>query len=342
MESIHEILESITSYSEGNVLATIIHVEGSAYRKEGTSMLFKSNGEQIGMLSAGCLEIDLSYRIKEISEKGTPQTIVYDMSSEDDYSWGQGAGCNGIITVILEPVNLSLFEYLNELKRHLLNGNNVSMMKIISDENAVIENIFVVNGRTIFGNYDEKKLEPVKNIMIQKERYFLKSGVTFIEQLGGTVYFHTYKPKPRLIVFGAGKDSISLVKFASIAGFHVIVTDWRDELCSEELFQEADQLIVGFPNEVIPKLQLTESDSVMIITHQFQKDREILNFLENKNLTFLGVLGGKLRTKRLLNGLNFQQEINSPAGLKIGAEGPEEIAISIVAELIQIQRCRKE
>jgi xanthine dehydrogenase accessory factor len=86
---------------------------------------------------------------------------------------------------------------------------------------------------------------------------------------------------------------------------------------------------------------LTRSDSVIILTHQFQKDQEILNYLKGKDLMYLGVLGPRIRTQRLLEGLEFPQEISSPAGLSIGAEGPEEIAISIVAELIQQQRSKR-
>ncbi|UPM56308.1 XdhC family protein [Gottfriedia acidiceleris] len=341
MESIHEILNEITSFKEGDVLATIIHVEGTAYRKEGTSMLFKGNGKEVGLLSAGCLEADLSYRVQETRVRKTAQTVTYDMSAEDDLTWGNGAGCNGIITVLLEPIDESLFLLLTKLKRYLLNGTSVSMMKIFSDNSNEVETLFLVDEKTFFGNCNERKLVQIKSALSELHYTNQKSGLRTIELFETNMYLHTFHPKPRLFVFGAGKDAIPLVKLASLAGFFVTITDWRAELCSKENFPDAEKILVGFPSEIIPSLQLTASDSAIIITHQFQKDKEILNHILNSNLKYLGVLGGKKRIQRLLEGKKGETEINSPAGLQIGAEGPEEIAISIVGELIQRQRIKK-
>ncbi|PGS53940.1 XdhC family protein [Bacillus sp. AFS041924] len=342
MECIHEILNEILSPYENDVLATIIHVEGSAYRKEGTSMLFKGNGKCIGLLSAGCLETDLSYRIQETRIKKIPQTVIYDMSSEDDLSWGNGAGCNGIVTLLLEPVDVSMFNLLTRLKSFLLKGNQVTMMKILSNDHEEVETMFMVDDKTYFGNCNERKLEQVKRVLNDLHISNMKSGLRTIEQVGTQIYLHSFNPKPRLIVFGAGKDAIPLVKLASLAGFFVTVTDWREEFCSKEYFPSTDEILVGFPSEIIPNLQLSNSDSVIVITHQFQKDKEILNLISNVNLNYLGVLGGELRLQRLLGGNTTNSEISSPAGLPIGAEGPEEIAISIVAELIQKQRLKRK
>ncbi|MGG2027724.1 XdhC/CoxI family protein [Gottfriedia sp. S16(2024)] len=341
MESIHEILNEITSSKEGDVLATIIHVEGSAYRKEGTSMLFKGNGKEVGLLSAGCLEADLSYRVQETRVRKTPQTVTYDMSAEDDLSWGNGAGCNGIITVLIEPIDERMFNLLIELKTFLLNGTSVSMMKILSDDNNNVETLFLVDEKTFFGNCNEQNTVQLISVLNELHDTNQKSGLQTIEPLETNVYLHTFHPKPRLFVFGAGKDAIPLVKLATLAGFFVTITDWRADQCSKEYFPDADQILVGFPSEIIPRLQLSTSDSAIIITHQFQKDKEILNHILNINLKYLGVLGGKKRIQRLLDGKQVDSEINSPAGLKIGAEGPEEIAISIVSELIQRQRIKK-
>ncbi|QKE72273.1 XdhC family protein [Arthrobacter citreus] len=342
MECIHEILEELSTPYEGDVLATIIHVEGSAYRKEGSAMLFKGNGQQIGLLSAGCLETDLSYRVAETRENKIPQIFMYDMSAEDDLSWGNGAGCNGIVTVLLEPIDECLFNLLYKLKLNLLNRQRVTMMKILSRDNYEVKTMLKVDENTYFGNYDDQEFGKLKDVLTEFHSENQKSGVRSIEAIGNEIYVHSYNPKPRLFVFGAGKDAIPLVKLASNVGFYVTVTDWRDDLCSEQYFPNADQIVVGFPNEIIPNLQLAASDSVIIITHQFQKDKEILNQLLNINLKYLGVLGGKRRIQLLLNGKKVEFKINSPAGLPIGAEGPEEIAISIIAELIQTQRIKRE
>ena len=344
MEGIHEILTALDSDSSpnGDILATIIHVEGSAYRKEGTSMLFRSDGIQVGMLSAGCLETDLSYRVQDVRNEGTAQTVIYDMREEDDLSWGQGAGCNGVIHVLLEPVDALLREQLSKLKCHLDNGNRVTMIKKLTKEFSVSDYLFLSNDQHHFGKWHGAVSKELKSLVNDLHQTFPKSGIRYLAELSATVYVHSFEPKPRLVVFGAGEDALPLVEIASLAGFSVIVTDWRSALCNEGNFPDADRLMVGYPNETIPLLDLTCSDSVLILTHQFQKDQEILNALKGKDLNYLGVLGPKLRTERLLEGLAIPTQISGPDGLSIGAEGPEEIAISIVAELIQRQRNNSE
>jgi xanthine dehydrogenase accessory factor len=109
----------------------------------------------------------------------------------------------------------------------------------------------------------------------------------------------------------------------------------------QEIFPKADQIIVAFPEESLKQLTFNPSDSVVIVSHNFQRDKEYLHSLLYHDLTYLGVLGSRSRTERLLGGKEIPTHLKSPVGLSIGAEGPEEIAVSIVAELIQ-QRKRRE
>lgn len=338
MEEIHKILKSINPISNGDVLATIILVEGSAYRKEGTSMLFKKSGKMVGILSAGCLEEDLSYHAQEARVHNASRTVIYDMRAEDDLSWGQGAGCNGVISVLLEPINDCMHGHLSKLKFNLDRGNRVTILKRLSNENTVSDYMFITDEKQYFGSWNKDEIEIAKKYLYKLHKNFSKSGIRFCSQLGANIYIHSFKPRPRLIIFGAGKDAIPLVKIASLAGLSIIVSDWRNNLCTNEYFPNAEQLLVGLPTEVIPRINLTCHDSVLIMTHNFQKDREILNLIKQKKLNYLGVLGGISRSMRLIDGIDIHSKIRSPAGLSIGAEGPEEIAISIVAELIQFQR----
>ncbi|MGG3468589.1 XdhC family protein [Neobacillus pocheonensis] len=341
MEGIHEILNSLNTAAEGDVLATIIRVEGSAYRKAGTSMLVRKNGLQVGMISAGCLEEDLAYRVEETRNQQISQTIVYDMRDEDDLSWGQGAGCNGVISILLEPVDACLYSHLRKLKFLLESGKRVTVVKKLTLDYSVVEYLFVTDHQHFFGKWQGILPSNLKNLLSEVHQNPPKSGISFFPEVTADLYIHSFEPKPRLIVFGAGRDAVPLVKLASQTGFSVLVSDWRPGLCKQELFPDATQILVGVPNEVIPKLQLSSSDSVIVTTHHFQRDKEILKLLQNKKLRFLGVIGSKLRTERLLEGNGIPPEISSPVGISIGAEGPEEIAVSIVAELIQKQRIKK-
>lgn len=342
MDGIHEILNDIhSSSSEEDVLATIIRVEGSAYRKEGTSLLFRKDGTKVGMLSAGCLETDLTCRVPEIIEQRKSRTIVYDLKAEDDLSWGQGAGCNGIISVLLEPVDAFFREHLCKLKFHLDRGNRVTIIKKLADDYSVSDYLYIADNQDLFGKWQSGVPVFMKELISEVHQTYPKSGIIYCSELSSDLYIHTFEPKPRLMVFGAGADAVPLVKLASIMGFYVIVSDWRSSLCNEEYFPNADQHIVGFPEETVQKISFTKSDSVLILTHHFQRDKELLHHLRNRELMYLGVLGSKTRTQRLLGGKEIPPEINSPVGLPIKAEGPEEIAVSIVAELIQKQRNKR-
>lgn len=338
MENIHRILDALHSTQQKAVLATIIQVEGSAYRKAGTCMLFQEDGTQVGVLSAGCLEEDLSARVKNVLDKEMSQTMVFDMRSDDDLSWGQGAGCNGALHVLLEPVDAKLRNHLNELRSCLHAGKPVVIVKKLTDDFSVSDYLFIANNQLVFGEWQGAIPNQVINSIRQPGHFLPKSGAVFSKELSSYVYIHCFYPKPRLIVFGAGQDAIPLAKFASETGFSVVVSDWRPALCNNINFPNTDALIVGFPAEVVDKVKLTASDFVVILTHNFQRDKELLQLLAKKKLRYLGVLGSTSRTMRLLDGKEISANIHTPVGLPIGAEGPEEIAISILAELIQIQR----
>ncbi|WCN36275.1 XdhC family protein [Aneurinibacillus uraniidurans] len=330
MDDIHRILEAIKHSSERSALATIIHVEGSAYRKEGTSMLFQESGAHIGVLSAGCLEVDLAARMDEIFDEGTPCSLVFDMRAEDDLSWGQGAGCNGVIRVLLEPIDHNLREHLGTLKRYLDSGMPVIVVKKLTPDLSVSDYVFITDHEQTFGEWQGE-------IPVQL-KHQQKSGMEYIPELSSYSYIHRFWPKSRFIIFGAGMDAKPLASFAADTGFSVIVSDWRPALCSSAHFPTADMLLLGFPTEIMEKLVLTPFDSVIIMTHHFGRDKELLRWLMKKEVCYLGILGPRKRTARLLDGADLPHWIHSPVGLPIGAEGPEEIAISILADVISVLR----
>lgn len=321
MEDIYRILDVIEDSRE-KVLATIIRVEGSAYKKEGSSMLFFEDEKQIGMLSAGCLEMDLAIRAQEVLQKQMAISLQYDMSEETDLAWGQGAGCNGKIDILLEPVTKQLQEDLILVKNLLASNKTVSVLKKYAEMG---EYLFIPSEGESFGRWTGQ---------IPDIDFNMKSGV-----MGNhPIFQHTYQPKPRLIVFGAGTDAKPIVSLAAETGFSVSVYDWREELCQKKNFPAADQLFVGFPTELMKKISFSSNDFVVIMMHHFQHDQKILLSLLNEKISYLGVLGPKERTKRLLKRETVPDWIYSPMGLSIGAKGPDEIAVSLVAEMIEVWR----
>ncbi|MFC7063768.1 XdhC family protein [Halobacillus seohaensis] len=339
MEDIHVILEELCSHSsENDVLATIVHVEGSAYRKEGASMLFQEDGTQVGMLSAGCLEEDLAVRIQEHGLGKRAETVVYDMRGYNELSWGEMSGCNGVIHVFVEPVDQQRRKHLGQLKYYLDHRRSVTMIKSLTPQENQQSLFFFIEGNEVLGTKEEEVPTELKNLSEQAAMLYEKPGKRRLCMIDEDVFIQQFRPKPRLFVFGAGKDARPLVSFAARSGFSVIVADWRPALCNRTNFPDADQLIQGFPEEIFAEINITPNDHVVILTHNFQKDKELLSYLKEKPLQYLGVLGSSRRTKRLLGTRELPSHITSPIGLSIDAEGPEEIAISVVAELITFKK----
>jgi xanthine dehydrogenase accessory factor len=321
MEDVHGIL-AVIEHPGKKVLATIIRVQGSAYKKEGSAMLFFENGSHCGMLSGGCLETDLAIRVQTVFQMQEAIIHQYDLSEESDLAWGQGAGCNGTIDILLEPVTAKLQKDF-VLVRELL--DNYTPVTILKKFNEIWEYLFIPKVGKPFGEWSGQIPdgdEDLNNFVME----------------GEFIFKHTYQPKPRLLLFGAGIDAKPLASLASETGFSVAVFDWRKEYCQKENFPSAEHLYVGVPIELIKKITFSRYDFVVIMSHHFQRDQEILLSLLKEKIGYLGVLGPIERTKRLLNREYIPDWIYSPIGVQTGAKGPVEIAVSIVAEMIEVWR----
>ncbi|KEO85256.1 XdhC family protein [Tumebacillus flagellatus] len=280
------LLQGIEEKKRPGMLATIVAVEGSAYRKAGAAMAFWNDGSSLGVLSAGCLEQDLAERVHAVWEHGTAQTAVFDLRAEDDLSWGQGPGCNGKVTVLMEPL-------------------------------------------------DESRRRELANVRMRLEQGV---AVTLCKEYDGGQHVQVYEPRPRLLLFGAAPDARPLAIAAAQVHFSVTVADWREGFCKKEHFPQAERLIVGRAEELVGRADVKSQDYAVLMTHHFQQDRLLLRELLRQEVRYLGVLGPRARTSRLLEGEDVPEHLHNPVGLAIGAQGPEEIAASIVAELIKVRR----
>lgn len=305
----HDICEAALNETRPLVLATAVYVEGHAYRKQGVSMIFTEDGRMIGSLSPGCIETDLALRAEEVRQSCKTQLIFYDMRPEDDLAWGENIGCGGLLHILLELVLGDLKWKLTQMKLYLDQGHSV----------------------TICRKWDAQKQDVHR--YIQKNSNSVHNKVHSAE----ASYFHTYHPKPRLLILGAGDDSITLAKLAASTGFRVTVADWREALCTANRFPNA-ALLLGFPEEIIRDFQVREQDYLLLMSHQFPKERAFLEQLQYSSYRYLGILGSRTRTSRLLEGLPPFPRLYTPVGMTIGSEGPEEIAVSIAAELIAVKR----
>jgi xanthine dehydrogenase accessory factor len=324
MRESYDILRAIGCRDQRSVLATIIRIEGSAYRKQGVSMLISEDGEHTGVLSAGCLEEDLAARAngiftdREAFDRGDARLLIYDMRAEDDLGWGSAAGCNGVLQVLLEPIHPRLRADFREVLDHVEKGRKVTGIRSIEGDISPALYCFYADDGSFFGSgfKDRHRMDD------SRQHQFMK----------------TWQPRPRLLVIGAGPDARPLVAMASRIGFTVWVIDRRPAFCTQELYPDAERCSVGGV-ELLSEYDLTPNDYVVIMTHHFKTDRQWLQRLLGENIRYLGLLGSRDRALRLLNVDAIPSQVRTPVGLTIGAEGPDEIAVSILADLIRVYRC---
>jgi xanthine dehydrogenase accessory factor len=308
----YKMLATVSADDQPSVLATIVCVEGHSYRKAGAAMLIKISGEQIGTVSPGCLEHDLLERAADVWASGMHEEIEYNMNPEEDAVWGEAVGCGGKMLLLLEPVNGLLRSSLIDAFMHIKAGESVTLERRWNADS--IDYVLHVKG----------------NSSLEAEGHM------------GTVadnsnrMFNRISPRPRLVLFGVGNDAHAIYSLVKHIGFHIVAADWRPSLCTPERFPEAE-CVVGSPAQIIKQLQLCADDYLIICSHNLQQDKEMIRLALPLKLIYIGVMGSKKRIRWLFETFLIPSNVRAPIGLSVGADGPYEIAVSIVAELIAIR-----
>lgn len=347
MNDAYRILKKMKEKKEQTfALATIVHVDGSAYRHAGAKMLIGEDDSLYGTLSAGCLEEDLAYHAREVLQTRQPQTLIYHLKAEDDLSWGQGAGCNGSIQVYVEPCEWEARPRFQDepvwpqVESLLDSGNKVASAKIIGEDNGHSVPLFYADNGTVLGDADQE----TRRRIIPGLKRFLQSGqklqVVKPAHADADLLFELYEPREQLYLFGAGPDVEPIVRLASSLDFYVTLIDPRSSRCNKTVFPAADRCIPEHPEAYLQTNPIPGKSYVLIMTHSFQRDRHILRHLLSSPPYYVGVLGPRRRTERLFLPDAMPDWVHAPVGLRIGAEGPEEISVSVMAELLQIRNRR--
>lgn len=348
-------------------LATVVAVEGSSYRRAGAKMLIAEDGSRYGTISAGCLEDDLTQHATDVIRSRLAKTLIYDLRSEDDWSWGQGAGCNGRITVLVEPCEWErgpqpgVGEHVwARVEAMLREGRRVASAKRIGvgdagllrasgkaagaermgGEDAGAGPLFCAENGEAFGTVSRGAEET----LVPELRRFLAGDASIrlvaVDGTGGEWLLEKYEPREPLYLFGAGPDAEPVARLASALDFDVTVVDPRDERCNERHFPTADRHVVRHAESYLQEETPPSASYVLVMTHSFQRDRHIVRKLLQAPVRYLGVLGSRSRTARLLAPDPPPEWLHAPVGLAIGAEGPEEIAVSIAAQLLKVRNNR--
>ena len=355
MKEIQEILKKIERFApnEKAILATVIDVVGSGYRRPGARMLIDENGYSIGTVSGGCLEADVLERAKKVLQTGEPTVIKYDTTADENSVFGLNMGCRGIVRILLESFETK--SVLAKILRNSFDNRAASFAAtlISANDDAPIGGRFFLDAHE---NYDFVNLpETLKNSAELKKsaREFLARDVSAETReltIGENIYeifYENINPPLNLMIFGAGYDALPLIDFAKEIGWRVTAIDHRAAFANEQRLTEADEIIVSSSEDLSDDLFADENSAAVIMTHNYERDRNILRRLLRSKCVYVGALGPKPRTERLLEeiGENFSDEelskLYAPVGLDIGADTPESIALAIAAEIQTVIRKRR-
>jgi xanthine dehydrogenase accessory factor len=351
--SMKEIRDIIKAFDEAQkigkqtALATVVHVEGSSYRRPGARMLIEDDGQLTGAISGGCLEGDALRKALLVMAEKRSRLVTYDTMDDDDAKFGVGLGCNGIIQVLIEPIDVSdpnnPIQYLKTVNEKRQKAVLITLFSLqdkkdpqygtclllkedgnILDHSPVLKDVLLADAKEALINQNSS----FKNYISDKQNL--------------TAFIEVIKPPVSVIIIGAGNNVMPVVDMADILGWETTVVDGRANYAKKERFVSACQVLVLKPEQVLEQIAIDEHTVFLLMTHNYNYDMAMLRQLLQKNISYIGMLGPKKKRERMLDelkdeGLIFTQQqlsvLHSPVGLDIGAETSEEIALSILAEI---------
>jgi len=339
-------------------LATVTEVEGSSYRRPGARMLVTDDGHLTGSISGGCLEGDALRRARRVMLTGKSEIIVYDSTDiEEDLEHGAQLGCEGTIHILLESVDYSDTNNPVELLRKTSRQDNaVVLITILSAKNSIQD---LVGKRFLITNTKEQQMNLTGNssadqLILNDALEILSSDQSLTQnysvgQETARIFLEVILPAPQLTVYGAGNDAQYLVRMAIGLGWRVHVIDGRPPQATVQRFPEAESVQIVKLSD-LEKQQFSPGYAVLM-SHNYHYDFAVLKQLASfKPVNYIGILGPRKKTDRLLDDLRkagielTEQENNrlyGPVGLNIGAETAEEIAVSVMAELLAVRhKCK--
>lgn len=348
LRAILQTFEGVRAQGQFAVLATVVKVSGSVYRRPGARMLIAQDGVRTGAISGGCLENDVAERAQQVLASGDPLLVEYDMTSEEEALWGFNMGCNGMVQVLMERVPEEREPQQLSFLAKCLYEQQAGVMAIVFRVEGALRaksgsRLVLWENGTLLNGIEEAKLS---RAVLADAKQALQDGKTVVQTYSlptgeAEVLIEVIQPVP-LLIFGAGADALPLVRLVKELGWHVTVVDHRPAYADPDRFPEADAVILATPEEVPHRLRLSPHTVAVIMTHDYACDLELLRRLLASPVRYLGVLGPRRRTERLLKALRESglkptpeqlSRLFSPIGLDIGAERPEEIALAILAEI---------
>ena len=348
-----EIRDIISAFDEAQkqgkktALATVVHVDGSSYRRPGARMLITEDGQITGSISGGCLEGDALRKALLVMMQQKSSLVTYDTNDEDDAKLGLGLGCNGIIQVLIEPIDITKpnnpIQFLKAISSNRQQNILITLFSLQNKREAQYGTcLLVAEDGSISGDISVLRnnlLEDAREALLNNHSFF-KNYATENKDL--TAFIELVNPPVSIVVIGAGNDVVPLVKMADILGWETTVVDGRPDQAKKERFVAGCQVIVSKPENVLKQLNIDDQTVFLLMTHNYNYDLAMLRVLLTKKVRYIGSLGPRKKLDRMLDELSEEgitvtdkqrAVIYGPVGLDIGADTPEEIALSVLAEI---------
>lgn len=316
MKELPAIVAALLASDHPSVLATLVAVEGSSYRRPGARLLVRLDGSKLGSISGGCLEEDVIARAAKVLSTGEPDAVVYDTTSENDLVWGVGLGCHGVVRVLLERLS-------PRPPWAVAVAGNLQSRRATS--------LAITHGgadRRVWGT-----------------RLAAPGDCPDPEAL----FVQLVAPPAALMIFGAGDDAQPLARLGAELGWHVTVADPRAAFATAARFPTATAFATGPADSLVNQVNPGPDSFAVVMTHHYVHDVPILRELLGRPLAYLGLLGPRKRAERILDDLaaaglkitdGQRAALHAPVGLDLGADTPEQVALSIVAEIHATQTGR--
>jgi len=322
-------------------LAVVTAIDGSAYRRPGAKLLIDDHGGVLGGVSGGCLEEDVRQVGLAVIQSGQTRTLSYDTSADDTTVFGFGLGCGGRIEVLVMPLApVFATGFFTQLKGELQKDASLALSICLEEGGRGGALLSGANGR-IGGTLGDPALDVAATVAA---RALLDAQRPQRQTIGARqIFTEVLRPPPKLLVCGAGDDARPLVELAASVGFRVFVADHRGGLLTAERFPAAHKLLKLRPQHPSADLPSDRSTYAVVKTHAFQHDRAWVERLLAGEAPYIGVLGPRARVQKILAELGAQGEgrIFGPVGLDLGADGAEQVALSVVAEALALYSHRK-
>jgi xanthine/CO dehydrogenase XdhC/CoxF family maturation factor len=325
---------SLAAAGRSAALATAVHISGSAYRRPGAKFLIDDEGCTLGGVSGGCLEADVRRIAREVIRTGMARVLHYETGSDDRTIWGLGLGCNGSVDLFLQRATsapaIDVLQSVHQLLQR--NAGPFAIATVVDGADA--GRAMIVDQRGIPHGSIQPHLDA---FVTQIAGMAIPDGRSRIANHPALphVFLDVIEPPAQLIVCGAGDDALPLVAYAADAGFAVTVVDHRAQLLTSERFPAASRLVSLRAGDDMAPLDAGPATFAVVKTHAFGDDREWVRGFVQAGAAYIGLLGPRARREEIAGQIGVTAEqVFGPAGLDIGADGPEQIAISIVGEML--------